>query len=59
MNSYIWTTPSVPDGGRTGQAGSENRSSNEAECKSREHLQLIMADLPSIEAPHLDFFQPA
>jgi GntR family transcriptional regulator, rspAB operon transcriptional repressor len=37
----------------------ENRSPDEAECKMRQHLRLIMDDLPSIEAQHPDFFMPA
>jgi GntR family transcriptional regulator, rspAB operon transcriptional repressor len=37
----------------------EKGSPDEAERKMREHLQLIMDDLPSIEAQHPDFFTPA
>ena len=37
----------------------EKASPDEAECAMREHLRLIMDDLPSIEAQHPDFFVPA
>src|SRR5215469_671468 len=37
----------------------EKASPNEAERRMREHLRLIMDDLPSIEAQHPDFFTPA
>jgi len=36
----------------------EKASPDEAERKMREHLQLIMDDLPSIETQHPDFFTP-
>jgi DNA-binding GntR family transcriptional regulator len=37
----------------------EKASPDEAERAMREHLRLIMDDLPSIEAQHPDFFTPA
>ena len=37
----------------------EKASADEAERKMREHLRLIMDDLPSIETQHPDFFTPA
>lgn len=37
----------------------ERSSPDEAERRMREHLQLIMDDLPSIEAQHPEFFTPA
>jgi len=36
----------------------ESASPDEAERKMREHLRLIMDDLPSIETQHPDFFTP-
>jgi len=36
----------------------ESASPDEAESKMREHLRLIMDDLPSIETQHPDFFTP-
>ena len=37
----------------------EKASPDEAERRMREHLRLIMDDLPSIEAQHPEFFAPA